>query len=157
MVNPYWQETLFLVTEQITILACPMVYSFWDEPSSISEHYHISRYAESHWRYVDCYGFSPTSVMVLVPCGESFRGGLLIMSRLGKLAAWRIYWKQSAAAADLMMQQHHQIERAWPCRADCSQPDSFLDTMRLFMLYMAVVQVKGSLVSNPIGCRACPG
>jgi hypothetical protein len=38
-----------------------------------------------------CQGFSPGSVMVLVPCGMSFSGGMLITSRLGKLVAWQIH------------------------------------------------------------------
>jgi len=70
---------------------------------------------------------------------------------------WRIHWKQSAGAADLMMQHLARSRGLKSCRARCFQPDSFLDTMRLYMLYMAVVQVKGALVSNPIGCRARPG
>jgi len=51
MVIAYRQETLFIVAEQTTILTCPMDYPLWDEISSISEYYRISRYAESYRRY----------------------------------------------------------------------------------------------------------
>jgi len=50
--------------------------------------------------------------MVLVPCGVSLSGGILITSPLGKLAALRIHSRQSAAADDLMKQQLSQIGRA---------------------------------------------
>jgi len=48
MVIAYRQETLFVVAEQTTILWCPIVSSLWDDMSSISEYYRITRYAESY-------------------------------------------------------------------------------------------------------------
>ena len=48
MVIPRGEETLFLVAKQTTIHSCPMVDSSGDEMLSMSEHYRISRYAESN-------------------------------------------------------------------------------------------------------------
>jgi hypothetical protein len=79
----------------------------------------------------------------LVPCGMSVSGGIVIASRLGKPVAWQIHLNHNAAAGDLMIQHFCQIERTRYCRAKCSQPDSFSNTMQLHVVHGSGVLVKG--------------
>ena len=69
--------------------------------------------------------------------------------------AWRIHYKQSAAAADLMIQQQRQIEGAWALPSGLSSTRFSLGYYAV-VLSTTVVLVKGSLFSKSIGCRARP-